>query len=68
MQIHTRADRVFSACACARDSELHTGKARYVEEHFTVYNLDDLNEHKLVLVRLSCGHVHQQAHDEANIE
>ena len=28
-------------------------KARYVEQHFTVYNLDDLNEHKYVLVRLT---------------
>ena len=30
-------------------------KARYIEEHFTVYNLADLSEHKCVLLRLSCG-------------
>jgi len=36
-------------------------KARYVEEHFTVYNTRDLNEHKQVLVRLSCGRQQTQA-------
>ena len=36
-------------------------KTRYVEEHFTVYNCDDLNEHRCVLVRLSCGRLHHQS-------
>jgi hypothetical protein len=30
-------------------------KTRFIEEHFTVYNLADLTEHKCVHVRLSCG-------------
>ena len=34
-------------------------KARYVEEHFTVYNCDDLGDHLVVLVHLSCGRDHQ---------
>ena len=33
-------------------------KARFVEEHFCVYNLADLSEHKCVLLRLSCGSMH----------
>jgi hypothetical protein len=41
-------------------------KARYVEEHFTVYNSDDLGDHLVVLVRLSCGHAHHQAFSYAH--
>ncbi|KAL1530705.1 hypothetical protein AB1Y20_001604 [Prymnesium parvum] len=43
-------------------------KARYVEEHFTIYNLADLNEHKCVLLRLSCGQLHEHAFSYAPSE
>ena len=41
--------------------------ARHVEEHFTIYNRADLNEHRQVVVRLSGGGMHDQrgAHQDA---
>lgn len=41
---------------------------RYIEEHFTIYNVDDLNEHRCVLLRLSCGALHTQTFSYAPSE
>lgn len=43
-------------------------QSRYVEEHITIYNLDDLSEHKVVLLRLSSGQLQQHAFSYAPSE